>query len=691
MLIMKNNETKSGFTLVEVMIAATVLVIAAAMCATGFVYVLRSTRQSVIQTQLDSQIQVAMERLKYDLRLSARDKMLYYPPGSGVTHTAVSFPVATNNAVTGMIDTDIRSNIIWGKTVIYHAWTAPFSNQLRVTTFSTRNTNDAVRQQQLADVVFYGDGSDPHVTDHANGQTEIIFENLFDWDISEFGGDYDGYAATTQRDVNYPLGTVILSPGNHTFTFTVISNNSSCVPANGYKIGIDSLHVSPCSFSKREAETQSVSAVSASMALQTNYMANGSWDGNYQLLFPATATNKSFTLTMANDRWEDTDFRGTGEICDKTDVFWDNSLSPMDYVVMLTGYGTNWTASNQTGDYAGTNSAVDELTNYACRVLVRGGSDMVNGGMITGEGAKCRVNFMACTTSALQIASAFIATNSGSSLMDAVNTGVRLTFGVASNYNTTINGGSSQWSNYTNFPICESNSYLVSFLVTNVTGNGNAYYWTETSYPSAPGCYMLPSSNASDARAAVWSTNLNVITTNKLFAVQYIQTTYPTNGTYTSEIFDTTKASPTYNQMSWNAVTSSTTSVQMRVRTGNSNDLSDTAGWSGWQNSAYTILTSGQYVQFQALLTPDANCISSPKLKDVAIGWAGDTKAVNISGTFTKGPDYGIFQLSVDGALLRKALGVTMSIYETAPVYGGGTNTLTSTLTEEVEPRNTGK
>lgn len=152
-----------------------------------------------------------------------------------------------------------------------------------------------------------------------------------------------------------------------------------------------------------------------------------------------------------------------------------------------------------------------------------------------------------------------------------------------------------------------------------------------------------------------------------------------------------------YTKMSWDTTnTSATVTVTVQVQTGNQPDLSDSTnfgGWSGWQTSSpYTMGSGGEYVQFMAnLSTSQTNSTTTPKLKDVAIAWQGTTKAVDITGNFTKGPDYGIWQCTVDGQLLRRAIGVTMSIYATAPVFGGGTNTLTSTLIEEVEPRNTGK
>ena len=42
----------------------------------------------------------------------------------------------------------------------------------------------------------------------------------------------------------------------------------------------------------------------------SEYMSGGSYSGNFQLNFTATAIDNQFTLLMYNDRWEETNFRG---------------------------------------------------------------------------------------------------------------------------------------------------------------------------------------------------------------------------------------------------------------------------------------------------------------------------------------------------------------------------------------------
>jgi hypothetical protein len=677
------------------MVASAVLVLVVTITSVAFVHVLRTQQQVMIQTELDADLQVAMERVKNSFRLTARDKMLYYPPGTGITHTAVSFPMLTNNSMTGVVDLDTNNNVVWGQTVIYHAWTAPYSNQFRVTTFAPRNQarTDVERQTQLAQVVKYGDGRNANVMDNTNGSTQIIFDNVFEWRINEVGGDYDGYAAKTQWARGVKLGSIVLGPGDHTFLFTVFSNNPSCTGAK-CRIGIDSLYASP-SGSRREAEAQRVTA--SSVGMQTNYMPYGSWYGNYQLYFPGTATGQSFAVVMANDKWEDTNFRGTGENCDNghTDVSWDNTLSPMDYVVELSGKGASWQGYQQAGDSVGFSS--NGLNGAGVRVLLRGGDSSVDN-WIANDGEMCRVWFRSGAGQVLTVWNATIARAVADSCDLVPGTSVPLTsddwpfFTVP----TSASVGGTLATDWVHVPggIQKTNSYVVSFMVWDNISYDRAWAWRESKYPAAVGSYIIRDATPVQMAAEHWDSTQYVADAS-MVAVSALEVSYPTNGYYTSEIFDTTVSTNpvNYNQMSWAVVASNGSAVAMQVRTGNSNDLSDAAAWgTTWQTSSpYTMGTGGRYVQWKARLTPSSDYMVSPKIKWVYIGWEGETKAVDITGDFTKGPDYGVFNCTVDGRLLRKAIGVTMTLYENSPTTGGGTKTLTSTLTQEVEPRNTGK
>jgi len=367
----KPHKTKLGFSLVEVSIATSIMVIALGVALSGMAYFLRSVSQSDVQNELDINVQTAMERVKQDMRLTSLDKMFFYPSGSAA-YTAVSFPKARDDDGDGQVDLDENGNIIWDETHVYHVWVGE-PEQLRLTIFNPRDNalTDSERQEQIDSVVINGNGASTH--NAANGQTTTIFENLFDWSISPRGAVFDGYSATPERNINVSLGSAVLSNGLHTFAFTVAGKNTA---SSGYKIGVDTLFVSPC-YGEREAEAQLPVAAQSGASASAQYMPAGSWSGNYHLYFPATAVGQSFSLSLENDRWEESNFRGLGSLYENTTVNFDQSLSPYDFVATLDGVGWNWYANQQTGDTSGISEG-DLLRGCAVRVLLRG-REMLSG------------------------------------------------------------------------------------------------------------------------------------------------------------------------------------------------------------------------------------------------------------------------------------------------------------------------
>lgn len=684
---------RSGFTLVEVSAATSILVIALAMAMAGLVYVIRANIQGDTQNELDIDVQAAMESIKYDLRLSALDKMFFYPDGPG-PYTAVSMPLARDDDGDGAVDTDEDGNIIWDKTLVYHVWaTLPY--QLRVTTFDPRDgaLTDAERQEQLDSVVVNGNGTATHNSTSAS--TRVVFENLFDWHVEPQGARYDAYASSTQRDVGVNLGSCIISNGAHTFTFTVVDKNSS---SSGYKIGVDSLTVSP-SYYEREAEAQLPADAYSGATPVAQFMSGGSWSGNYQLYFPAGAADQYFSLSMENDRWEETNFRGTGSVFSNTTVNFDEALTPSDYVVALEGAGFNWWAYEQTGDTNGLPCGTDEFRGTAIRVLLRG-EEMLSGNWILHDAARCWIAFRSGSTSSedLKVMAAYIAECAATDVpsMDAVaGTAIQLT-DMSGNTVFNVPGGSYVWTDQTPFPIEREKSYLVTFLVDNATAKGNPWKWREITDPSVPGAYVIPATNvpsAADCAAAVWSTRPDVVQTNCVLGVYTMYTTYPSNGLFTSQVFDTHLDAPSYSRVDWDETMPSGAYLDMKVRSGSSNDLSDAASW----ESIAAMTSPGsinpgnhRYVQFRAELRSGTGYMSTPKLEDVTIEWGGEDKMVDIAGTFTKGPDYGIFELSVDGQRVLTGVSVYLEIFEDVRGYKG-TRRVTSSLTSEVTPRNTGR
>jgi hypothetical protein len=696
---MNRNPHASGYTLTETVISLAITTIVVMAATGGWLFTVRGEKLSSVQSELDMDVRKTMENLKRDLRLSSLDKMYFFPPGPG-PYTAISFPMASdtnNDALVEMLTGG--TNILWTSTVIYHVWIGS-PNELRKTVFTPRDNSltPAQCQEQLASVVTNGSGSATYGS--ANASSHAIFKNLFTWELWSKSATFDGYSATTERDMDVAFGSILLDTGTHLVKFNVIGKNAA---SSGYKIGLDTLTASACG-EPREGEGQLPATAQSGATAASEYMAQGSWSGNYQLSFPSATTGSYFTLSIDNDRWEETNFRGQGALCKRTIVGFDSSLSPKDYIVQLEGspgypWGSPsdpyaWTAANQTG--TGT-PLVDNNTLTSCvvRVLLRGSSLSENNGAIRFSGHYPYVLFQAATNGALRILAAYIAeaADPTNCSPNAATTGTQLYF--SGNASQTLSAGTSAWAiPQAPFAIDSSKNYLISFLLDDTTANITS--WPET-YPNAPGCYVLPASSspsATDAQASSWSSK-PYSTHPNLYGIYGIYTTYPTNGLFTSQIFDTKIDTPVYSTISWNASCPANTLIKLKVRTGINESLLDAPAWSNvtaFLSSPATITCGNKrYVQFQATLDPDYWGWNSPKLKDVTIKWTGATKVVDISATMTKGPNYGICEVTVDGNPLAKGLRVDLEIYEDIIGWGATPKRLTSSMTTEIEPRNTGK
>ncbi|MGQ9663181.1 MAG: PulJ/GspJ family protein [Kiritimatiellia bacterium] len=675
-----------GYTVVEMATATALLLIAVAISMNALLHVIRANRIADVQNELDIDVQIAMERLKSDLRLSSLDEMVFYPAGPG-PYTAISFPLARDDDGDGAVDLDKDGRIIWDRTLIYHVWLSQ-PHQLRLTTFDPRiSLTPAQRQEQLNDVVNHGHGQNTY--NGNNARTEVIFENLFTWSITPHASRFDGYAPILSRAAAN-LGSIVITPGAHTFKFQVIDKNPL---STGYKVGLDTLIVSFCG-DDREAEIQTVSAAYGTVPYP-QYMEAGSWSGNYQLYFPATTSNHYFSLTMSNDQWEETNFRSTGESHQNTTVFFDTTLNPYDFVVSLESAGTNWAAWLQTGDTNSSSGWFDGLKGCAVRTLLRG-SDMEAGAWFICNGGKVKSSFKAGVWT-LKLDAAYIAecASSNSPSMDATpGTHARFTFNGASS--VTIQPFSTVWSDWIDFSIDRRKSYLVTYLVSKNSYQGTGWRWIDRVTTNVPSSFIIPSSSnpsEDDVTADVWSTRPDVITTNKIWAVRCLATSYPTNGAYTSRIFDTKLNEPQYTELSWNADVPSGSSLTLKVRTGDESDLSDAPAWntvSAMSSPGSIAPGNNRYVQFRAEFQPTPDTMSTPRLKGVTVKWTGETRVVDVGGIFTKGPDYGLFELYVDGKKLSMGLLINLQIFKDTRGQGG-TQRLTSSLTSEVYPRNTGR
>ena len=255
------------------------------------------------------------------------------------------------------------------------------------------------------------------------------------------------------------------------------------------------------------------------------------------------------------------------------------------------------------------------------------------------------------------------------------------------------------------FYIEREKSYLVSFLVADEFLNHGCRCWYQypvnPSNPTPPGCYMIPGSANPDTnvtQAMDWSSNTNVVISPYLLAVENVRCLAPSNGTWTSQIVDTHLSAPTYTTLTWNKDIPTGTTLKMKLRTGNNEDMSDATDWTN-----VTAMTAGgainpasrRYVQVRAEMWSDSTRNYVPSLKDFTVKWNGETRVADIGGTITQTPSNGVFEILMDGSnIIKRGITIDLTIFDYVRGFSPGptsSNMLTSTVSAEIEPRNTGK
>ena len=664
---------KEGFTLVEAIAATAILTMALAMALTGYVFMLKNANQGDVQHELDLDVQLAIESLKSDLRLSSMDEIFYFSTNGVPPYTAISFPIARVNPATGRINRDATTReIIWDQTTIYHI--RPGSpEQLVRTTFSPRDNslNDLQRQNQLNLVVADGGAS--------SASSKILFANLLEWELNPYRGTFSGYAPTPSQE-EITLGYALLESGDNSFTFKVVGRRPE---STGYKIGLDQFLGSP-SYSYREAELQTMSYSDT----KPISVGNISYGNRHALILDASASGEEFTLVLDNDCWEETDFGdltgGGYSEQDKTTVIPDYALD--DIVVKLEGMETAWETEAQTGDFQGINWNTN-LMNATVQIMLKG-TQVDNGGHISGIGQRSRLTFMASTNSNLKIENVYFGESIDTSTTLDYNGAGTLVYFDGSSLSTVISAGASKVSEWIDVPIDKDKNYIVTYDIIDASALRT---WKDLR-ASTLGTDMT-------TQITVPSGGTNIV--QKYYLVPCLasaETSYVDKGIYTSEIFDTRLADHLYEYLAWNAVIPTGTKLSFKVRCGNNPDLSDADDFSVitenlvvLASSSFNISDTGRFVQYQALLESDSDHMDTPLLRDVTIDWAGERRMVNIMGKFSKGSDYANFELSVNGKPLQSAMLVNLNIFKEVPAPNNETRKISSAIQVEITPRNSSR
>lgn len=197
---------------------------------------------------------------------------------------------------------------------------------------------------------------------------------------------------------------------------------------------------------------------------------------------------------------------------------------------------------------------------------------------------------------------------------------------------------------------------------------------------------------------------------------------YVDNGDYISHVFDTTDINNKQKTLMWEALMPSGGGgvLNMYARSGNSisangYDIVDASSWasiSPFANpppSSGVSVGTGRYVQFRTVfgsqishLAPDVGSISSssfpgpyhndtPRLRWARFTWDGEKKYVEVSADLLQGPDCGIFKVMVNGQELVRGVTMEIEIFKDIRGVGGLPLRITSGISAEVDPRNSGK
>ncbi|HAL92414.1 MAG TPA: hypothetical protein DCM68_05250 [Verrucomicrobia bacterium] len=680
---------RSGFTIVEVMVAAVLLGLVLTASTSSLVFVLRNERIAAAQADLDLDASLLVERLRADLWRTSRSEILLYPPGDG-PYQAISFPVV--HGTNPIIRDAITGQIPWDATIVYHKELAP--SQVLRTEIPSYDPDPSARESQLADVVTAGS---TYTADSAT--TRVLIKNPVQWELNVNGTGFDAYSSAPSRG-SIRMGRAMLEDGDNEIQFRVSGQNSA---SSGYRLGVDTLAVTASGL-PREGEWQTLTATGAGpVPIIENLGSNDLWSGNSRLGFPATAEGNAFTMLMENDRWEERNFFGDGmKYTDVVRDFIAPSGEPFSYALRLAGNGTNWLATDQARCSSLTPSNLPTTTSMAVRVFLRG-SDITedfDGGWITASGS----NIWARFDGRMKINEAFIAeaNTSASNLYMDYLPATRQDFLFGGSSSTEINwlpawGNGIKISDKTAFTIDKDKSYIVGIHFSQrsswLSATTNLVTRIAMAGPDAgpnPSCFYIMEGTEADQDEVAWSSRGDVVATTNIWVLTALRAGYASEGIYVSQIIDTQLDNPAYESFDWTALATNNSAIELKVRAGAVNNLSDADDWSivplaqaGLPPGIY-----GRYAQVQARLLPGTDALITPELRDFTLAWAGGRRYVDLSGIFSTGPDHGVYEVRINGHAIVQEINAYIEVIKDYSLSSGQTMTMRSSAFAEIVPRN---
>jgi type II secretory pathway pseudopilin PulG len=689
----KVQSPRAGFTITELIVASGISALILAGVVGSMAMVFRGWREAAVNSELNINLELALERIRQDMRLSSVGVgLMSFYPADAQRYTAISFPMAEDRDGDGLLDRNAENRIVWTRTVIYHVVHST-PNELRRTTFYPRATNSTpealyAQLKQVAE----SSTTAGFAAGAMAGETvssRIVFRNLTELYFSPPDAVFDGYSPTRQRASTVNFGSIVLDGGDHELAFKVIGKNPK---SSGYKVQIDRFRVS-LSGSSREGEIYvpanthprspfySFGAFGGSVTAEDMAGYGGAWSGNAQLVFNAWGPGSRINFNAFDDLWCDANFDDPGGvIANNCSVKWDTSFrseTPFigDKVVSM-DKGIAWSAS-----VCGDTVVTIPVTNaIVVANTIYGGTN--NPEMtIAMSGCSTRLLFERPDGNRLHITNARITDPlSGNSVAVTFNTG-------HTEVVVPVSGPSviaSDW-----IPLWEvdrDRNYVVSFT----SAPQDANPWGLVGWQHSGGT-TLSTINGSPAPTLV--------------GLHALETGYPKQAIYRSGIYDTMCDNPNYKFLTWTHVEkfSDGGDIDIRVRAGDQPDLAGaswTAAYSLYDGyfqsngaNSLTHLPRGRYVQYEALLQcgiggeTEAH-LDDPTaiLRDVTITWAPALGLVDLEVDFGMGPDCGLVQVTLDGQKFVKSMLVELAIFKDGP-----RGVLTVRGHTEIRPLNTGK
>jgi|GEM_PF-2514415 len=648
-----------GFTFVELLVGLTAMMIVVAGSLSGMLFVMR--REAVLSERMHLMTdgQTIASFLRTTTRLTSADQMVMYPEKA--PHTAISYPVPQDweNSTEDVLEDDGR--LIWGETLIIHAWPPDDPEELRLTRFRPRdNTLDAEqRLTQLTTVAKNGNGNNTH--NSVNSTTRTLSTMKPEFSFRKESRSYNFYSSTPTRDPRAVLGGVRLKTGANTLRFTTTDRSPG---SSGYHVILDKLRVSPAGLPIEAEALLPVKAQSGASA-QVEELVAGNWSDRRAVNFPATRLGDWVEFEFYNDTWHETLFLRNGLDFEHAVTEMYTEAGNVGTRLRPEGRDLAWISSFQM-ESEGYGVDDDFFEDAVVRVIVRGSNAAQGGGHIMADGDGCTVVFRATSEPGKQfyIKDAFISMAADEYYPTPTilaDTTKRLQFGSPDSPRdyARLNPGETERTIPINFPINSLKSYVISYRIGNADHEsippGNPWVWGDGSAETTDTYYIPGDSNPSewDAQVGSWSGRTDVQSLKKIVGVEEIKTTYYNEATYTTRIIDTTLENPNYKDLYWDGeVPTAEADMEIRVRAGDQPDLSDASEWeevSAISSEGPLSLGAGRYLQVQVKLFRDIKYDLAPALRSFTLRWPGPAKYVDIGGVMLRDSDGGIAEVSVNG------------------------------------------